>query len=113
MGIDFLHFNNIIHRDLKPQNILIKNQTLKIADFGLSRTYSLHSTFTTQVLIFKILASFQVVTLHYRSPELLLQCNYNTSVDIWAIGCTFLELYTRQPIFNASTESKQLSTIFR
>lgn len=49
MGMAFLHFNNIIHRDLKPQNILIKNQTLKIADFGLSRTYSLHSTFTTQV----------------------------------------------------------------
>lgn len=50
MGVNFLHFNNIIHRDLKPQNILIKNQTLKIADFGLSRTYSLYSTFTTQVL---------------------------------------------------------------
>ena len=27
----------VIHRDLKPQNILIRNQTPKIADFGLAR----------------------------------------------------------------------------
>ncbi|KJH51073.1 hypothetical protein DICVIV_02740 [Dictyocaulus viviparus] len=101
-GVDFLHSNNIIHRDLKPQNILInRDQTVKIADFGLSRTYSTQSCFTTVV-----------VTLWYRSPELLLQCSYNTAVDVWAVGCIVSELYHRIPLFPGQTEAQQLSIIF-
>lgn len=103
MGLDFLHSNHVIHRDLKPQNILInRNQTVKIADFGLSRFYSMHSSFTTLV-----------VTLWYRSPEVLLQCSYNSGVDIWAAGCIIAELYSRQPLFPAQTEAQQLDTIFQ
>jgi serine/threonine protein kinase len=36
-GIDHLHTRNIQHRDIKPQNLLLKGDTLKVADFGLAR----------------------------------------------------------------------------
>jgi cyclin-dependent kinase 2 len=41
-GIIHCHNRRIIHRDLKPQNLLIdpNNGTLKIADFGLARAFS-------------------------------------------------------------------------
>ena len=55
---------------------------------------------------------FKVVTLWYRSPELLLQCKYNTSVDIWSIGCILAELYNLRPLFPAQTEAEQLQSIF-
>ncbi|MFH4975182.1 hypothetical protein AB6A40_001891 [Gnathostoma spinigerum] len=103
MGIDFLHSNHIIHRDLKPQNILInRDQTVKIADFGLARYYSMQSSFTTLV-----------VTLWYRSPELLLQCSYNCAVDIWSAGCIIAELYSREALFPGRTEAEQISIIFQ
>merc|ERR1719261_1395579 len=41
-GVEFCHANRIIHRDLKPQNLLIDQRLalLKIADFGLARTFA-------------------------------------------------------------------------
>ena len=52
-GLDFLHTNRIVHRDLKPQNILVSSTgQLKLADFGLSRTYAVQVALTSVVSSF-------------------------------------------------------------
>lgn len=41
-GIAYCHSKKIIHRDLKPQNLLLdQSGSLKIADFGLARAFSI------------------------------------------------------------------------
>jgi len=38
---------------------------------------------------------FQVITLWYRAPEILLGSKlYSTAVDIWSLGCIFVEMVT-------------------
>jgi serine/threonine protein kinase len=101
-GVDFLHSHRIVHRDLKPQNLLVtRDGVVKITDFGLARIYDFYTLLTSVV-----------VTLWYRSPEVLMCLSYDTSVDLWALGCIFAELHTRTALFEGQHERHQLSLIF-
>lgn len=51
-GVDFLHVNRVVHRDLKPQNLLVTNDGhIKLADFGLAKTYDFEMKLTSVVSI--------------------------------------------------------------
>jgi len=104
-GIVFCHSHRILHRDLKPQNLLIdKKGRLKLADFGLSRAFGIPIRQYTH----------EVVTLWYRSPEILLgQPRYSTPVDIWSAGCILAEMATKTPLFPGDSEIDQIFRVFR
>jgi cyclin-dependent kinase len=105
LGLKHCHEQGIMHRDLKPQNLLVENGVrLKIADFGLSRNFSIPIGRYTH----------EVVTLWYRAPEILLGAKcYSTSIDLWAVGCILSEMIIGHPIFCGESEIEQLLAIFR
>lgn len=102
-GLEYLHLNFIIHRDIKVSNLLLNNVgCLKIADFGLARTYSVPSRPMTPGL----------VTLWYRPPELLLGATVQTTaIDCWAAGCIMGELLAHKPLMPGTSEVGQLDMI--
>lgn len=107
LAVDYIHQNWIVHRDIKLSNLLYNSSgQLKLADFGLARTLTFPSNDDLTPL---------VVTLWYRSPELLFACqNYGFSVDIWSVGCVFAELLLNSgPLFNGMSEIDQLYAIFK
>lgn len=108
-GVNHLHRLCIIHRDLKPANLLIgENGLIKLADFGLARTYddggiNSHSNLTNNV-----------VTRWYKAPELLLGSkNYDFKIDIWSIGLIIIELLIRVPYLPGKDDLDQLNLIFK
>mmetsp|Transcript_7096 Transcript_7096/g.20027 ORF Transcript_7096/g.20027 Transcript_7096/m.20027 type:complete len:259 (-) Transcript_7096:211-987(-) len=101
----YLHDHWVVHRDLKLSNLLLSNNgVLKLCDFGLARSFRPYDASYTP----------NVVTLWYRSPELLLGCeNYTEAVDMWAAGCILGELLIHRPLMNGQTEMHQLDLIFK
>mmetsp|Transcript_24404 Transcript_24404/g.38383 ORF Transcript_24404/g.38383 Transcript_24404/m.38383 type:complete len:389 (+) Transcript_24404:20-1186(+) len=102
-GINCCHKNFVLHRDLKPGNLLISpDGVLKIADFGLARTYGSPNA----------RYSHQAITLWYRPLELLLGAqHYGPSCDMWGVGCIFAEMLLRVPLFAGDSEVHQCHQI--
>mmetsp|Transcript_157957 Transcript_157957/g.278863 ORF Transcript_157957/g.278863 Transcript_157957/m.278863 type:complete len:491 (-) Transcript_157957:50-1522(-) len=100
-ALHFVHKNGYFHRDMKPENLLIKGDVVKLADFGLAREIRARPPFTDYVS-----------TRWYRAPEVLLRSSiYNSPLDLWACGAIMAELFTFRPLFPGSSESDQLFKI--
>ena len=101
-GYHELYKNGIIHRDLKTENILLKNEVFKIADFG----------FAKMLLNFEkdVLKSL-VGTPLYMSPQILKQDDYTSKSDIWSIGIIFFEMIFGKTPWNSISNNDLLKKI--
>jgi serine/threonine protein kinase len=102
LGLSFMHKYGFFHRDMKPENLLLTRNKLKIADFGLAREIRSVPPYTEYVS-----------TRYYRAPECILKStNYNSPIDIWALGCIMAEMYLHpQPLFCGANEKEVLFKI--
>ena len=82
LGLKYMHEKGVIHRDIKPSNIfLMKNNTIKIGDFGVSKN----------IFTFKKTRTM-IGTPLYIGPELIQKKAYAFKADIWSLGVTFCHL---------------------
>lgn len=90
---------NIVHRDMKPQNILIKDGTVKIADFGLCHILQEPKEYM----------SAMVGSLRYQAPEIIRGNWYNSKCDIYSLGVILYKmLFGKCPfLFDCPIETVQ------
>ncbi|XP_031436849.1 MAPK/MAK/MRK overlapping kinase isoform X2 [Clupea harengus] len=100
-SLDHMHRNGIFHRDVKPENILIRHDVLKLADFGSCRSVYSQPPYTEYIS-----------TRWYRAPECLLTDGYYShKMDIWSAGCVFFEIISLSPLFPGTNELDQVDKI--
>ncbi|KAF3915867.1 hypothetical protein AA313_de0201689 [Arthrobotrys entomopaga] len=102
-GLWWCHKAFVLHRDIKPNNLLISGSgVLKLADFGLARSFSDPYRPMTS----------NVITRWYRPPELFYGAKfYSSAVDIFSLGLVFCELMLRTPFLPGNTDLHQIELI--
>ncbi|KAL0218149.1 hypothetical protein RCL1_008997 [Eukaryota sp. TZLM3-RCL] len=86
-ALQFLHSRNLIHGNLKPDNIFLSGDTVKIAGYGLVKTYSLVSTYSDEISISK-----------FAAPEVF-DGVYSKAGDVYSLGLVLLELFANRKVF--------------
>ena len=93
-ALEHAHSRGIIHRDIKPHNIMIlKDGSVKVADFGIARVSSAQSTLTREAL----------GSVHYISPEQAKGGKIDYRSDIYSLGVVMYEMLTGRPPYDGET----------
>ena len=102
-ALSHAHSRGIIHRDIKPHNIMIlKDGSVKVADFGIARLLTVSNTLTQEAL----------GSVHYISPEQAKGGQVDARSDIYSVGVVMYEMLTsRLPFVGDSAVSVAIQHI--
>ena len=93
-ALEHAHSRGIIHRDIKPHNIMIlKDGSVKVADFGIARLNSAQNTLTREAL----------GSVHYISPEQAKGAQVDARSDLYSLGVVMYEMLTGKPPYDGES----------
>jgi len=93
-ALEHAHSKGIVHRDIKPHNIMIlKDGTIKVADFGIARIGTAQNTLTREAL----------GSVHYISPEQAKGARVDNRSDLYSLGVVMYEMLTGVTPYDGET----------
>src|SRR5262245_7210371 len=94
----YAHRRGVVHRDIKPENLLLQEQHVLVADFGIARAVA--AAGEQQLTATGIV----IGTPAYMSPEQITGArDPDGRSDIYGLGCVLYEMLAGQPPFIAPT----------
>ena len=93
-ALEHAHGRGIVHRDIKPHNVMVlKNGSVKVADFGIARVMSKGNTLTKEAL----------GSVHYISPEQAKGGRVDNRSDIYSLGVVMYEMMSGRPPYDGES----------
>ncbi|KAG5546566.1 hypothetical protein RHGRI_018665 [Rhododendron griersonianum] len=97
IGLDYLHLNGLVHCDIKGENLLLGENGVKIADLGCAKRVEDTSAISG--------------TPAFMAPEVARGEKQGFEADVWALGCTIIEMATGSHPWPES--NNPVSTLYR
>lgn len=88
-----------VHSDLKCENIMVESINplkVRICDFG-----SMYFNY--------VAGTDEITTLNYRCPEVACFKKWGYGLDMWAVGCILVEMYTGKTLFPVNNTMDMLN----
>ncbi len=93
-ALEHAHSRGVVHRDIKPHNVMVlKNGSVKVADFGIARLMSKGNTLTKEAL----------GSVHYISPEQAKGGRVDNRSDIYSLGVVMYEMMSGRPPYDGES----------
>ena len=93
-ALEHAHSRGVVHRDIKPHNVMVlKNGSVKVADFGIARMMSKGDTLTKEAL----------GSVHYISPEQAKGGRVDSRSDIYSLGVVMYEMMSGRPPYEGES----------
>ena len=93
-ALEHAHSRGVVHRDIKPHNVMVlKNGSVKVADFGIARLMSKGNTLTKEAL----------GSVHYISPEQAKGGRVDSRSDLYSLGVVMYEMMTGRPPYDGES----------
>ncbi|HXW96756.1 MAG TPA: serine/threonine-protein kinase [Gemmatimonadales bacterium] len=100
-ALEYAHQQGILHRDIKPENILLEDDQVMVADFGVARAVSeVHERLTATGMI--------VGTPVYMSPEQASGEELDARTDQYALATVLYEMLSGEAPFKGPTPTATL-----
>jgi serine/threonine protein kinase len=89
-GLAYLHSEGKVHRDLKSMNVFMdQDGTAVLADFGFAKSVDVQKVSLQ-------MATFQMGTIHWMSPEMIRDQQYSFASDVYAFGIIVWEILSSE-----------------
>jgi len=112
-----LHQLGVVHADIKPENILLVDASYHQVQTSQGVTLNVPLCSDVRLVDFgtAVFDSHEkpmiVVSRSYRPLEVVLGLEWSYGVDVWAIGCVMMELYSGHRLFNISSSADDVAHV--
>lgn len=119
-AVNFLHENGMTHTDLKPDNIVFVDSDF-ITIYDEQKNCNIRRVIKTDVRLIDFAFLTKEREFHkpivsarsYRAPEVVLRLGWSHPCDVWSIGCSLIEIYNGNLLFDADADGEHLAMMQR